>query len=371
MYAKGQAIAQWVEQLAPKYVAVPDDKIGLQLGTLAKEIRKVFVTLDITEAVVDEAISVGADLIVAHHALIYRPLTHVLTDFPPGRIVEKLIKHDIAVYIAHTNLDVAEGGLNDWLADRIGLLQTEPLEVVYTEKLYKLVVYVPDSHQQSLCDAMFVAGAGTLGNYSHCSFSHAGVGTFLPHAGANPQIGQVGKLESVEEQRIEVLVAESSHKQVIQAMKQAHPYEEVAYDLFTLERAGHVHGLGRIGRIPQEVSLRELIALVKQAYDIPMVRVVGNLERPIRKVAVLGGSGGRYARRAEFRGADAYITGDIDYHVAQDALASGLAIIDVGHNVEKIMKAGVADYLSAEISKKKLDTEVVISHIDTEPFQFV
>jgi dinuclear metal center YbgI/SA1388 family protein len=371
VYANGQTIIQWIERLAPKEYAVPEDKIGLQLGTLSKEVKKLLITLDITDAVIEEAISAGVDLIIAHHALIFRPLTHLRTDTVHGRYVEKLIKHDIAVYVTHTNLDVAVGGINDWLADAIGLTDTIPIEEVYIEKLYKLMVYVPQTHHAAVLEALFEAGAGEMGSYSHCSFSHTGVGTFRPMQGAMPYIGEIGQRVTVDEQRIEVIVALHLQKKVLQAMQKAHPYEVVAYDLYPIERAGHVYGLGRIGKLPQVISLEELALSTKQAYDVPMVRVVGNLHKPIRQVAVLGGSGGRYARRAELLGADAYITGDIDYHVAQDALATGFAIIDVGHHVEKIMKAGVATYLSAEISRHKLNTVVIASQVHTEPFQFI
>jgi dinuclear metal center YbgI/SA1388 family protein len=371
MYAKGQTIIQWMEQLAPKHLAVSDDKIGLQIGTLNKEVRNLLVTLDVTEPIVDEAIANHVDLIIAHHALIFRPLQHVNTDSSQGRMIEKLIKHNISLYISHTNLDVAEGGLNDWLASAIGLTNTIPLDEVYQEKIYKLVVFVPISHHVAVRDAMFAAGAGAIGDYSHCSFSQLGTGTYLPLESANPFIGEKGKLELVEEHRIEVIVSEKVKKSVIQAMEKSHPYEEVAYDLFASLVNGPTYGLGRIGNLPEEISLKHFVSQVKEAFNVSVVRVVGQPNKPIRKVAVLGGSGGRYARRAEFLGADAFVTGDIDYHVALDAIASGLTLIDVGHHVEKIMKTKVAAYLSQQITHRKLHTKAMASQIDTEPFQFM
>jgi dinuclear metal center YbgI/SA1388 family protein len=371
LLAKGQTVIQLFEEWVPKYYAMPDDKIGLQLGTLQKEIRKVLVALDVTDEVVEEAIRVGANLIIAHHAIIFRALAHLQTDTPHGRLYEKLIKHDIAVYIAHTNLDVADGGVNDMLASALGLEVTGHLEDVHTEKLQKLVVFVPQTHHEQVLNALFAAGAGWIGQYSHCSFNIPGTGTFLPQAGAEPFIGDVGKLERVSEVRVETIVPESRQRKAVQAMLKAHPYEEVAYDLYPMDLKGRGFGLGRVGKLPESVTLRELAEQAKRVFDVPAVRVVGELSRPIRKVAVLGGSGGRYVRHAQFAGADVLVTGDIDYHTAQDALAAGMALLDVGHNVEKMMKQGVADKLTALLREKKATTEVVASEVNTEVFQFV
>jgi dinuclear metal center YbgI/SA1388 family protein len=371
LLAKGQSIIQLMEELAPKHYAVPDDKIGLQLGTLHKEISNVLVALDVNDEVIDEAIRLNANLIVAHHAIIFRPLTHLQTDSVAGKLYEKLIKHDIAVYIAHTNLDVAEGGVNDMMADAIGLSGLASLEDVHTDKLKKLVVFVPEDHLETVRQALFGAGAGWIGQYSHCSFNIQGTGTFVPEAGSDPFIGKQGKLEQVREVRLETIVPQSIEKRAVQAMLKAHPYEEVAYDLYQLDLKGRTFGLGRVGKLQEPVTLEQLCKLVKASYEVPTVRLVGDLQRKVQKIAVLGGSGGRYVRHAIFAGADVLITGDIDYHTAQDALAAGLCLIDPGHNVEKIMKRGVADYLRAKLQEKKSETGVFASEIDTEPFRFV
>jgi dinuclear metal center YbgI/SA1388 family protein len=371
MLAKGQTVVQFMELLAPKHYAVPDDKIGLQLGTLNKNIRNVLIALDVNDEVVEEAIRIQADLIIAHHAIVYRPLKHLQTDTPAGKLYEKLIKHDIAVYIAHTNLDVADGGVNDRMAQALGLSGLRHLEDVHTEKLKKLVVFVPESHHEAVRNAVFNAGAGGIGHYSHCSFTLEGTGTFLPGEGSKPFIGKPGQFETVKEVRLETVLSEGIERKVIQAMLKAHPYEEVAYDLYSMDLKGRTFGLGRVGMLAEACTLADLVEQVKQAFSVPMVRVVGDMQQSVKKIAVLGGSGSRYIHHAIFAGADVLITGDIDYHSAQDALAAGLILIDPGHNVEKIIKVHVADYLTKLLLEKKYTTHVIVSSVDTEVFKFV
>ena len=371
MFAKGQTVIQYMEQLAPKHVAMPDDRIGLQLGTLQKEIKTVLVALDVNEEVVEEAIKLGADLIIAHHAIIYRPLKQLQTDSPMGKVYEKLIKHDIAVYISHTNLDVTEGGMNDWMAEALGMENTLPVHDVHTEQLSKLVVFVPKSHHQEVLEAVLNAGAGWIGNYSHCSFNMEGFGTFVPREGTDPFIGKQGKMERAEEIRIETIVPLSIRNKVVQAMLKAHPYEEVAYDLYSMDLKGRLFGLGRIGKLNEPITLAAMVDIVKERFDVPHVRVVGDLDRVIKKAAVIGGSGGSFMNSVIFKGADVLVTGDIDYHTAQDALAAGLAIIDPGHNAEKIMKTKVAEWMETKLQDNRYETRVVASAINTEPFRFI
>jgi dinuclear metal center YbgI/SA1388 family protein len=371
MLASGQLIVQYIERLAPKSIAMPDDKIGLHVGTLHKQVKKVMVALDVLEEVVDEAIAEGVDLIVAHHAVIFRPLKHLRTDLPAGKLYEKLLKHDIAVYTAHTNLDVAEGGINDWLAEEIGLTDVEVLDVLHTDPLKKLVVYVPVSHRDAVFQAVANAGAGWIGNYSHCSFQLQGTGTFLPREGTRPFIGEQGRIERVEEVRIETVLPASRQSAVIAAMKAAHPYEEVAFDIYPLDLPGKGLGIGRIGRLPQPMTLGELAGLVKERFSLTGLRVVGSLDDQVRKVAVVGGDGNSFVGKAASRGADVLITGDIYYHVAHDAMAAGLRLIDPGHNIEKIMKEKLARYLRGLLEADGYETEVIASRVHTDPFQFV
>lgn len=367
----GHEIIQLFEEFSPKKYAMEGDKIGLQVGTLNKPVKSVMIALDVLEEVVDEAIEKGVDLIIAHHPPIFRPLKSIVTDQPAGRILEKCIKHDIAVYAAHTNLDVAEGGVNDLLASALELQDIEVLVPTYEEKLKKLVVFVPAEHADSVRSAICEAGAGAIGNYSHCTYNGSGTGTFLPMDGANPFIGTSGKLEKVEEVKIETIVPESKLKKVLKSMLNAHPYEEVAFDIYPLENSGPSLGLGRIGTLPKEMSLEEFAGHVKKALDVEKVRVVGNLDETVKKVAVLGGDGNKYFTHAKFKGAHVYVTGDMYYHTAHDAMMMGLNIVDPGHNVEKVMKQGVSNYLSEVFRQKKLEVKVFPSKIHTDPFKFI
>ncbi|GED72797.1 GTP cyclohydrolase 1 type 2 [Brevibacillus reuszeri] len=371
MLAHGQTVIQYVERLAPKSLAMEGDKIGLHVGTLQKKVKKVMIALDVLESVVDEAIAEGVDLIVAHHAVIFRPLKHIRTDMAAGRVYEKLIKHDIAVYTAHTNLDIAAGGMNDWLAEAIGLIGVDVLDVTQRDAWKKLVVFVPATHRDAVFTAVSEAGAGHVGNYSHCSFQTEGTGTFVPGDGTTPFIGAQGKLEKVEEVRIEMVVPASRQSAVVKAMLAAHPYEEVAYDIIPLEQSGTTYGLGRIGSLPEPMTLREMAELVKERFSLKGVRVVGDLDATVKKVAVVGGDGSSYVSKAIFKGADVFLTGDIGYHVAHDAQADGLSIIDAGHNIEKIMKEKLASFLQQQLKENGYETEVIASLLHTDPFQFV
>lgn len=368
----GYEVIQLFESFSPKYLAEDGDPIGLQVGSLAKKVKKVIVALDVTEEVVDEAVNQGVDLIIAHHPLIFRPLKKIIPDQPAGRTIEKLIKNDIALYAAHTNLDIAEGGVNDMLADALGLENTSVLKVTHREKLYKLAVYAPTSAETEVREALAKAGAGNLGNYSHCSFTMSGTGRFKPDQEADPYIGSSGELEHVEEVKIEVIVPESITNKVVKAMLKAHPYEEVAYDLYVLENeSGKEFGLGRVGAISEAMSLREYAEQVKQALDVTSVRVIGNLDATVKKVAVLGGDGDKFVRTAQFAGADVFITGDIYYHTAVDFKQEGMNIIDPGHNVEKIMKQGVVKKMTSLCKSSGYEIEFIASEIDTNPFEVI
>nr|WP_263325700.1 Nif3-like dinuclear metal center hexameric protein [Neobacillus sp. Marseille-Q6967] len=368
--ANGHEIIQLFERFSPKHLAMEGDKIGLQVGRLNRKIERVMIALDVLEEVLDEAIEKNVQLIIAHHPPIFRPLKNIITDTIQGRMIEKLLKHDIAVYAAHTNLDVANGGVNDLLAAALGLENPEVLVPTFETQLKKLVVYVPSSHAEELRNVLGNTGAGHIGNYSHCTFSTEGSGRFLPGENTDPHIGQEGKLETVDEVRIETVVPESLLKRVLTAMLKAHPYEEVAYDIYPLENKGEVLGLGKIGTV-KEMTLGEFAEKVKTALEVDRVRVVGDLSSKVKKVAVLGGDGNKYFSQAKFKGADVYVTGDIYYHTAHDAIMQGLNMIDPGHNVEKVMKKGVTESLKRMCKDAGYEVEIFPSELNTDPFQFI
>lgn len=357
-----------MEKWAPKHYAYDWDNVGLQAGSYTKPVKKVMITLDVLEATVDEAISNHVDLIIAHHPLLFKSLKEVETDSPKGKVLQKLLNHDISVYAAHTNLDVTNGGVNDMLCDALGIQSRDILADRKSGKLFKVVVYVPQTHANDLRNALSACGAGHIGNYSHCTFQAPGQGTFMPLAGTDPYIGSMNKLEKVDELRMETIVREEELDTVIQTVIKYHPYEEPAYDIFGLANSGKTYGLGRIGQLQEPVTLNELAEHVKKSLDVSNVRITGNETKQIKRIAVLGGSGEDYCKEAFNQGADAYITGDMTFHAAQDAGELGLSIIDPGHYVEKIMKNGVQKYLQEHLPNADID--IITSSVDTEPFGF-
>jgi dinuclear metal center YbgI/SA1388 family protein len=370
-YPNGQQLIEIFEQWAPKSLAVDEDPVGLQIGTLNKTISKVLVTLDVNPKVVAEAIEQQCELIIAHHPPIFRGLKNMRTDLPQGSLIEQLIKHDIAVYAAHTNLDIATGGVNDLLANALQLENVKILEQTTAEKLMKLSVFTPKESTEKVRSILGNAGAGEIGEYTNCSFTSQGEGRFKPSESAAPYIGHANELTTVEEDKIEVVFPVSIKNRVLKAMLSAHPYEEPAYDLFQLDTKVNEKGLGRVGTLPKPVILSDYAETIKRQLNVPFVRVVGDLDRKVQKVAVLGGDGNKYIHMAKRAGADVFITGDMYFHVAQDAEAINLAVIDPGHHVEQIMKVGVADYMNRACTNNNLAVQFIPSKLSTEPFQLI
>jgi dinuclear metal center YbgI/SA1388 family protein len=370
--ANGHEIIQLFESWSPKNLAcMPNDPIGLAIGTLNKQVSNVLVTLDVTHEVVDEAIANGCELIIAHHPPIFAKLRHLRTDDYKGSLFEKCIKHDIAVYAAHTNLDVAEGGVNDLLADALLVQNRKPLEITYKETLIKLAVFVPQTHEEQVLQALAKVGAGKIGDYDSCSFSSAGEGRFQALEGANPHVGEIGTVHVENEKKLEVVFPATMKNRVLKAMLTVHPYEEPAYDFIELVNTTNEQGIGRIGKLEQPMTLEAFAQFVKVALDVPALRVVGDLQATIQKIAVLGGSGSDYIKAAQFAGADVLVTGDIGFHAAQDAEHDGLFIIDPGHHVEKVMIKGVTEKMTTMCAQKKLAVTFTSSTINTEPFEFL
>ncbi|MFK3937649.1 Nif3-like dinuclear metal center hexameric protein [Alkalihalobacillus sp. NPDC078783] len=367
----GREVIRIFEEWSPPSLAVEGDRIGLMVGNLDNRVNRILTALDVTEAVLDEAIKQKANFILAHHPLLFRPLNTIDLQTTHGRIIHKALTHGITIYAAHTNLDIARGGVNDLLADALSLTNQAVLAETYTEELKKLVVYVPRTHARSLREALGDAGAGHIGAYSHCSYSSDGTGSFKPLEGSNPYIGNSDVQEIVEETKIETIVRATQLTNVVDAMKQAHPYEEVAYDVYTLKQKGESYGLGRIGELSQQMSLRELAELVKKAFDVPTLRLIGNPDKIVSRVAVLGGDGNKYIQTAMKKGADVFITGDIYYHSAVDAIEDGFSLLDPGHNIEKIMKKGVSKKLNQLLADSGHTIETIPSEVNTDPYQYV
>ena len=225
MSIKCQVVIEAMEQLAPRRLAESWDNVGLLIGSPTQNINKIIVTLDVTPAVVDFAIQNSVDMIIAHHPLIFKGITNIRLDLPQGLLLSRLLKADIAVFASHTNLDITQGGVNDVLADKFKLVNTKPLTLTYTEKLFKLAVFIPRTHVEEVRSAIMNAGAGHIGNYSHCAFQTEGIGMFMPLSGTKPFLGKPGKLEYVPEYCLETIVPEGISKKVISAMLKAHPYE--------------------------------------------------------------------------------------------------------------------------------------------------
>ncbi len=360
-----------MEEWAPKRLAESWDNVGLLVGNPNSEISAVLTALDVTKENVAYAIQNGIGMIVAHHPLIFKPLKSLATGTLQTDLLAELQKNEIAVYAAHTNLDIAVGGVNDNLAKMLGLGNIRGLVRTGEEKAYKLTVYVPSTHANEVRDAIGGAGAGYIGKYSHCSFTAEGRGRFLPEEGTNPYIGTKGRMEVVREERIETVVRENDLSKVLATMLAVHPYEEVAYDIYPLVNGGKVHWLGRVGEWEREVSVEKAFERIRKALGIPVLRYAGATNGRIQRIALCSGSGMDFYRDAKEAAADLYLTGDIRYHDAQDAVGQGLLIVD-GHHfyTEQHVANILATYLKKYAEEAKKDFTVVEDESRKDIFSF-
>lgn len=352
----------------PPSLAEDWDNVGLQVGDPAAPLERVLITLDVTAATLDEAESLGVQVIVAHHPLIFRPLKNITALDPSSRLLMRAIAANIAIIAAHTNLDGGVDGLNDWLAAKLGIKDVLPIKGG-SLPLFKLVVYVPVGHEKVVEDALFAAGAGTIGTYDHCSFASAGTGRFRPGATSVPFIGSPGQESTPAEIRLETIVSAERVAKVIDKMRKAHPYEEPAYDLLLLQNRRADLGLGRIGRLPQALPLQDYARQIGTALGTDSLRLVGDPGRLVSKVACCGGSGASLIFEAQRQGADLLVTGDIKYHDARNALDLGLALIDAGHfATEEVMVAGLTEKLRTTARARQLPVEFIASASGQDPF---
>ena len=326
-------ITRHLETLLPPRLAAPWDHIGLQVGNPQAPVKKIYIALDPTRAVIETAIALHCTLLITHHPLYLKPPARFDFSSGVGACIALSLRHKLSIYTAHTNLDAAPGGLNDFLCDKLGLLDRRPLAPIgEADTAYKLVAFIPRSHTQPVLDALFAAGAGTIGAYKNCSFRSPGIGTYLPLPGARPWNGTPGRLSEAEEDRVEVLVSAHYRVAVEQALFAAHPYEEVAFEWQPLApRALTTDGIGRVGTLSTPAPASTYIAELKNRLATPHFRWIGERKGKIKTIAVCSGSGASFIADAARAGADLYITGDIKYHDALDAQALGLRVADLGH----------------------------------------
>lgn len=372
MPAKCGEIFRLIEEMAPLNLTESWDNSGLQVGDPRVEVAKVLLTLDVDIKVAREAKTRGCRLIVSHHPLLFKPAGSIRFDRPGGELIAYLVKNYLHVYAAHTNLDNAADGVSKALAEELGLKKLSVLNQSGRERLLKLAVFVPPEHGEAVHSAMSKAGTGWIGNYSHCAFLTRGAGTFKPLPGTNPYIGKTGVLEQVGEVKIETVVPAGRLEPVLQAMLEAHPYEEVAYDLYELVNSGPVYGAGRVGELEETVSFRQFAEKVKSVLGLPAVRLGGDFDSPVRKVAVCGGSGADFWKDALEAGADTFVTGDVKYHTAQDMLAAGLKFVDPGHfGTEAVVLPVLQRFLACRCREKNMDVEIVLAQANTDPFAYL
>ncbi|WP_067697148.1 Nif3-like dinuclear metal center hexameric protein [Nocardia jejuensis] len=318
----------------PPGLAESWDSVGLVAGDPDEPVSRVLFAVDATAGVVDEAIEWGAQALVVHHPLLLRGVDTVAADTPKGALLHRLIRSGCALFTAHTNADSADPGVSDALAEAIGVTVTGPLEPKSLTALDKWVIQVPRAHSGAVLSALFVAGAGAIGNYSDCAWTVSGTGQFLPLDGATPAAGAVGELYTTDEDRVEVVAPPARRAAVLAALRSAHPYEEPAYHVTERAKVPSSLGIGRIGTLPTPESLREFTARVRAALPETAwgIRAAGDPDRVIRTVAVCGGAGDSFLGAVSRLGVDAYVTSDLRHHPADEHLrANGPALIDAAH----------------------------------------
>ncbi len=360
-------IIRAIEEFAPLPFQESYDNAGLIVGDASLEVTGVLVCLDSTEAVIDEAIANNCNMVIAHHPIVFGGLKRFTGANYIQRTVIKAIKNDIAIYAAHTNLDNVKAGVNRMFAEKLGL---ENLKILAPKSgnLIKLTTFIPEEQEETVMEAMHKAGAGQIGEYKNCSFRQLGDGYFQPSENANPTIGKAGGgLEKVKEVRVEVIFDAHLKGRVLGALQQAHPYEEVAYYLHALENTNHHIGSGMVGTLPEPMDMREYLLKIKQDFDLGVIKHTALLDRPVKKVAICGGSGSFLLRNAIGAKADLFITGDFKYHEFFDA-ENRITIADIGHYESEVHTKA----LFVELLKKNfVNIAVHVSQVNTNPVSYI
>jgi dinuclear metal center YbgI/SA1388 family protein len=343
-------LARTLEAWAPPGSAQDYDNVGLQVGDASREVTAALIALDCTPAVLDEAVEHDAELIITHHPLIFRHLASVTSDGFVSNLALRLAETKTALYSIHTNLDAAPGGVSFALAEQLGLTDLDFLDG-FDDSLAKLVTFVPVDAFEAVRTALADAGAGQIGDYEACAYATDGTGYFRPGNRATPHVGSAGELSSVSERRIEVEVARWNLSTVLAALKEAHPYEEVAYDVYPTQGTYTRAGLGAIGRLPDPEPMTAFLQRVGSRLSAGSLRWSGDPEAVVERVAVCGGAGSDFIRTARGAGADAYVTADVTYHEFFDVLGPDgtpeMAVVDAGHyETEAVTEQILQQYLA-------------------------
>ena len=358
-------IIRFLEQAAPLSLQESYDNAGLITGSPAWDCTGIMVSLDATEEVILEAKSKGCNLVVAHHPIVFSGLKKINGKNYVEKAVISSIKHDIAIYAIHTNLDNIANGVSAKMAEKLGLINTQILQPK-RNLLKKLYTFVPVAQAEEVRSAIFKAGGGTIGLYDECSFNVTGTGTFRASEGTNPFVGEIGKRHEEEEVKLEVIFPAWLEKQVVWAMIKAHPYEEVAYDIVALDNPFSTVGSGMIGELQEPMPATDFLQLVKNQFHLSVIRHTPPPGKPISKVAVCGGAGSFLTKTAMAAGADIYITGDVKYHEFFDA-ENGMILADIGHwESEQFTIELLADWLSG----KFLNFAVLKTGVKTNPVAY-
>jgi dinuclear metal center YbgI/SA1388 family protein len=330
MTVKIMEIQKWMEARFPSNWAEPWDHIGLQLGDPEQRIERLGVSLEATPRSVSWAVQNGLQLMICHHPLFFQPIYSLTNRQEPGRTALRMAQEGIALLVAHTNLDSAPDGVSTALALRLGLIDLRPIECPFQDSV-KLVVFIPIGYEEKIMQRLDEAKAGRIGSYRLCTYKSRGEGTFKAEIGSHPFQGERGKLERVSEWRLEILTPRVRVLELIETIRRAHPYEEMAYDIYPLENNSPDLGLGRVGRFDPPLSWESFIQRLKQEVEVPSVRVSGSIPSIVRKAAVCGGSGRALIPGASSSGAEVFIGGEFGYHPIVAHEGQSLALIEIGH----------------------------------------
>lgn len=348
----GKEIIKYLEDWAPKGIAWEKDNVGLQVGNPDLKVKNILLSLDINDEVINYAIKENCNFVISHHPLLYHPLKNLdFSGSKNAKLIELMIKNNITLYSAHTNLDFTKHGVSYQLARRLDLKKINFLKNL-KENQFKLCVFVPLTHINNVADAIHLQGAGIIGEYSHCSFRTIGTGTFKGSELSNPSLGKRGKTESVDEVKLEVLVDEWKLSRVIDSVKKVHPYEEVAFDVYPLKNDNTNYGIGAIGELEKPMKLIDFLHFVSSKLKTSSLRYATGKAQSIKKVAVCGGSCGELLDEAIKQNADVFITADLKYHTFQDAEGK-ILLIDAGHYETEVpildeMKRRLDSFLNEE-----------------------